>query len=72
MADIPDQRNELDDFLVVLRKVQRPEPDRNTIKRAEAAARLLHIRMRKGKVMDPHRWICAEIDKRLADLKQGA
>ena len=72
MADQPDQRNELDDFLVVLRKVQRAAPDAATIEHAEVPARHIGGMMRKGKAGEAHQRIHSQIEERLAELGQRA
>ena len=72
MADEPDQRNELDDFLVVLRKVQRAAPDAATIDRAEVAARHISGMIRKGTGGEAHQRIHSQIEERLAELGQRA
>lgn len=69
MSDEPDQRTELDDFLVVLRKLQRPTPDAETVTRAEAGSEQIRTMIRNGSAADPHRRIGAQIDERLAQLR---
>jgi hypothetical protein len=69
MANEPDQRTELDDLLVVLRKVQRPEPDPDSIERAEAASKHIRDMIRKGVAFTAHHRIREQIEERLAQLR---
>ena len=48
MTEEPDQRNEHDDLLVVLRKVQKPSPDAATIASAKATTCHLTVMIRNG------------------------
>jgi hypothetical protein len=52
MAD-DDKRTELDDYRVILRKVQKPEPDRQTIASAEATSKHFQQMIRKGTALSP-------------------
>ena len=68
MTEEPDQRNEHDDLLVVLRKVQKPSPDAATIASAKATTCHLTVMIRNGTATEAQRRICAQIDERLAQL----
>ena len=64
-----DQRTELDDWLVVLRKVQKTSPDGSSIAKAEEVSK--RIQAMKGVAMEPHLLIREQIEKRLGQLRRG-
>jgi hypothetical protein len=68
MPDEPDQRSELDNFLVVLRKVQRQAPDPATIKSAVAACKQISAMIRKGTAGEAHLRIREQLEERLAEI----
>jgi hypothetical protein len=68
MADEPDQRNELDDFLVVLRKVQKADPPLAAIKKAQEAAKRIKAMSKSGSAAEAHLRILAQIEARLAEI----
>jgi hypothetical protein len=69
MADEPDQRTEVDDFLVILRKVQKPAPDREAIASAGAASKRIRQMIRKGVAMTAHHRLREQLEERLAQLR---
>ena len=69
MADEPDQRTELDDFLVILRKVQKPAPDRDAIEGAAAASKRIQQMIRKGIATTAHHRLREQLEERLARLR---
>jgi hypothetical protein len=69
MADEPDQRTELDDFLVILRKVQRPAPDREAVEKAEATSKHIQQMIRKGLASSAHHRVREQLEERLAQLR---
>ena len=69
MADEPDRRTELDDFLVILRKVQKPAPDRESIESAEATSKHIQQMIRKGLASAAHHRVREQLEERLAQLR---
>ena len=69
MTNEPDQRTELDDFLVVLRKVQKTAPDRVAIESAEATSKHLQQMIRKGIAGSAHQRLRDQLEERLAQLR---
>ena len=68
MSDEQDQRNELDDWLVVLRKVQRASPDASSIAKAKEVSKRIQAMIKKGVAMEAHLQIRAKLEDRLAEL----
>jgi hypothetical protein len=68
MADEPDQRNELDDFLVVLRKVQKVDPTPDVIRNARDAVKRIKAMIKAGPAAEAHLRILAQIEARLAEI----
>ena len=68
MADEPDPRNELDDFLVVQRKVQRLSPDGACIAQAQDVSKHIQAMINKGLAMEAHLQIREQLEGRLAEL----
>jgi hypothetical protein len=69
MSDESDQRTELDDLLVVIRKLQRQAPDPGSIKRAEDASRHISGMVREGKASEAHLRIREQLEERLEQLR---
>jgi hypothetical protein len=68
MSDEPDQRTELDDPLVVLRKVQKQAPDPATVKSAVAACKQISAMIRNGTAGEAHVLIREQLEERLAEI----
>ena len=69
MSDEHDQRTELDDWLVVLRKVQRTSPDESSIAKAKEVSKRIQAMIKKGVAMEAHTQIREQIEDRLAELR---
>jgi hypothetical protein len=54
MADEHDQRNELDDFLVALRKVQKPDSEPEVVARARDTAEHIKAMQKAGAASEAH------------------
>ena len=66
-----DQRTELDDWLVVLRKVQKTSPDGSGIAKAQDVSKRIQAMIKKGVAMEPHLQIREQLEKRLGELRRG-
>ena len=69
MSDEQDQRTELDDWLVVLRKVQRASPDDSSVAKAVEVSKRIQAMINKGVAREAHRQIRAQLEDRLAELR---
>ena len=72
MADEHDQRTELDDWLVVLRKVQRASPDAPSIAKAKDVSKRIQAMINKGIARAAHLQIREQLEERLDQLRRPA
>jgi hypothetical protein len=68
MADEPDQSNEIDDFLVVLRKIQKPDPAPDVVKSAQHVVKRIKAVRKAGVAAEAHLRILTQIEARLAEI----
>ena len=66
-----DQRTELDDWLVVLRKAQKASPDGSSIAKAQDISKRIQAMIKKGLAMKLHLQIREQIEKRLGELRRS-
>ena len=71
-SDPQDQRSELDDWLVVLRKVQKPSPDGSCIAQAQDVSKRIQAMINKGVAMEAHLQIREQLEDRLAELRSNS
>ena len=69
MPDGQDQRTELDDWLVVLRKVQKTSPDESSIAKAKEVSKRIQSMIDKGVAMEAHRQIRDQLEECLSELQ---
>ena len=65
MSDDQNQRSEFDDFLVVLRRLQKATPAPASIEAAETASMDIQAMIHKGVAMPAHLRIRAQLEERL-------
>jgi hypothetical protein len=70
LSDDQNQRSEFDDFLVVLRRLQKATPAPASIEAAETASMDIQAMIHKGVAMPAHLRIRAQLEERLAQLRR--